>query len=495
MSVASASLQAASASPHRDGSDANVTPSGAVASDARRMPLVDLHYERANLEGGHAREPLTDDKKVMAIVTAVPSPEASDSDGEDMADVGIISGTGAAGSSIGGSSGVQVQAQEPTIDISSGAGGQVGTVPDDSMDASDSDGGAEAAEGVERDCDGGDVGSGGGSKPAPPPPLEGIGRTFLHAYGKEPPPPLEEYDAKVQRWLENNGPDAAWLARGETVVTTRGMLMMRIIGEPSACQAIGVRMGCPEADAIWPQLSKTWLDARTEEVVNGAPATKQSFVRRELNDLYGDLPEFLLTRLAPLRLLARELYKRRESLNACRAWDAWVSREPYSQLEVWMLALKSITAMLVEEGRRGEWQQVVCPVCYRSMNEPGWEMPWRSLHPCAPPQIAIDPRCARPSSRARSRLDIHSRFAGMHWLCDACEEKWTQRDENDTCPMCRTVIEFSREAAKPATEAKAKPVSIVEILRARPDLGDDIRSIMRREGTNDEKLNLVRSLV
>ena len=83
----------------------------------------------------------------------------------------------------------------------------------------------------------------------------------------------------------------------------------------------------------------------------------------------------------------------------------------------------------------------------------------------------------------------------MHWLCDACEEKWTQRDENDTCPMCRTVIEFSREAAKPATEAKAKPVSIVEILRARPDLGDDIRSIMRREGTNDEKLELVRKLL
>ena len=61
--------------------------------------------------------------------------------------------------------------------------------------------------------------------------------------------------------------------------------------------------------------------------------------------------------------------------------------------------------------------------------------------------------------------------------------------------MCRTVIELVARAAKPATEAKAKPVSIVDILRARPDLSDDIRGIMLREGTNDEKLNLVRSLV
>ena len=412
MSLASASLQAVSASPHRDGSDANVTPSGAVASDAHRMPLVDLHYERANLEvcrrGNLDRRHTKSDGHRHGRL-----PEASDSDGEDMADVGIISGTGAAASSIGGIAGVQV-CQEPTIDISSGAGGQVGTVPDDSMDASDSNGGAEAAEGVDRDCDGGDgqrrrqrasatTASKVSAVPSP------------RLWQKNLRPPLEEYDAKVQCWLEKNGPDAAWLARGETVVTTRGMLMMRIV-DPSACQAIGVRMGCPEADAIWPQLSKTWLDARTEEVVNGAPATKQSFVRRELNDLYGDLPEFLLTRLAPLRLLARELYKRRESLNACRAWDAWVSREPYSQLEVWMLALKSITAMLVEEGRRGEWQQVVCPVCYRSMNEPGWEMPWRSLHPCAPPQIAIDPRCARPSSRAAPALT----FTPVLQACIGC---------------------------------------------------------------------------
>jgi len=190
------------------------------------------------------------------------------------------------------------------------------------------------------------------------------------------------------------------------------VLLLRIAGELSASHAIGVRLGSPEAEEIWAGLTTHWLLALAAQICAGLPSERS----RELRPM---VYRFLDRRCHVPRLLclARELFKHRDDLGACWAWDAWISREPFSELEVAAIVLKDMLYPLIHEGLLDQWMQTECPVCLdEKVSQVRRATIWRSLHPC------------------------------MHWLCDACEDKWTQRDGNSTCPICRTEIEFSRAA-------------------------------------------------
>ena len=121
--------------------------------------------------------------------------------------------------------------------------------------------------------------------------------------------------------------------------------MVRLVGEPSASRALGTRLGGPEADEIWSSLDATWMATRVAAMIAKAPP-RQRHSMRELERVLDPRLGYALP-----RELARELYKHRDSLSACWAWDVWIGREAYSQLHVTATALQSIAGQLIREGR------------------------------------------------------------------------------------------------------------------------------------------------
>jgi len=214
----------------------------------------------------------------------------------------------------------------------------------------------------------------------------------------------EALEARIaEAWLAVNSPDEYELANGRAHVQSKGVRMMRIVGEFSACEAIGERLGGPDATAIWGELTPEWLALLCERVLSRRASHAQS----DSMNLIAPRVLHASSRCAFLHRVASEWFKHRGNRCAGWAWDAWVCRTPNSQLKMVAILLKSITAQLVSEGRLDARGQTECPVdLHEVMHDPGSVTKWRSLHPC------------------------------MHWICDACEYQHTQVNQNSFCPRC-----------------------------------------------------------
>jgi hypothetical protein len=164
--------------------------------------------------------------------------------------------------------------------------------------------------------------------------------------------------------------------------------MMRILGEQSACRAMGKRMGGPDASTVWDSLDAGWCARVIAHTIADVPLEQQDTVSLILSNVVDASLDFIF-----LRTLAHELYLQREQLHVCWAWDAWVCREPYSQLAVVAVALKTIVERCVTERRASGWTQSECPIGFETMSETGLVTKWRSLHPCECRFPQLSPRC------------------------------------------------------------------------------------------------------
>ena len=210
------------------------------------------------------------------------------------------------------------------------------------------------------------------------------------------PRTLEEATQRASAWIAAHRPPESWLECGATHVKTRGLAMMRIVGEPSASAAMGTRLGGDDAEVVWDGLTVRWLTllSSTIGVVGDATAELAADLRLVVSRLFDRRWHF-----AHLRCLARELHALAHDRIACWAWDTWISRRQHSMLGMVAVTLKTITLQLVAEGVLAQWAQAECPVALCRIYASQEATTWRSLHPCvfagACPSL-----CARSSSRA-----------------------------------------------------------------------------------------------
>ena len=192
------------------------------------------------------------------------------------------------------------------------------------------------------------------------------------------PRTLEEAKERASEWIAAHRAPKSWLEGGATHVKKRGLPMMRIVGEFSASQAMGRRLGGCDADTIWDGLTVEWLTILSSRIRAHVPAEHASDLMLVVSRLFDRRWHF-----AHLRGLATELLAFAHDRSASWAWDTWISRRSYSMLEMVALTLRTLTLQLVHEGLLAQWEQVECPVTLGGFYASRKPTTWRSLHPCA----------------------------------------------------------------------------------------------------------------
>ena len=245
----------------------------------------------------------------------------------------------------------------------------------------------------------------------------------------------EEYD---KQWLAERMPPDDYLARGAQHVANPSISMFRVVGEPSASQMLGRKLGAPtgsvepnvelqriieRTDAAWRRLCDAdWMDPVIEQLVEAAPPERKAEVRCELREMQLDL-QFVESRpcgVPHLRQFAQALYACKDDLARCHGWDAHIVRggKACTKVEVTAQLLAMAVVLLVDEGLDDEgYRLMACPSCLQPVDAlaaDGGAVTWRSLHPC------------------------------MHWLCHTCTYEWVHVRGNRMCPFrCTQPILFT----------------------------------------------------
>ena len=220
-----------------------------------------------------------------------------------------------------------------------------------------------------------------------------------------------KYADEIEAWIAAIRPGADYLARGSELVETRSLPMLRIVGERSASRTIGSRLGGADARNAWSQVEQDWIESCISHMVAKAPPERKAHVRFEMDRALDPHYEFALH-----RRLASELHQHIGDLRACWAWDAWIARKPFSQLEIVATTLTNLVRQGVVVGPLPPPE---CPIGLHSIDMARAPTVWRSLHPCvlssvvasAPPpllptttrHLQLDHPQQRPPHRVRRR--------------------------------------------------------------------------------------------